>query len=294
MNHNEMDAFIRDCFYRNYELLKQESGTSVLTPETRDIALNQVMLYWYKLRDLAERITETEVPIHLPNQTSPKGRPFAIEGVVDVIREDNLTILYDIKTHDADYVREFRDLYAMQLNLYAYVWETLRGEPLDGIAIIATAYTEKIRDAIPLGKLVDELTEDQRDQLEAVVADWQPLVELEYDHLEVMETIRQFGETVDLIEDGVFSPPPVETLEAKWQQTNERYTTRICRVCDARFSCSSYRTFALRNQRGNAPITDFVETFFGDLGETAQQEGWIASNLNATPEDVYINALLGE
>jgi len=288
-----MEEFIRDCFYRNFELLRQEGGGS-LSPEVRDAALNQVLLYWRKLHGIAERITDTEVPIHLPNQTTPKGRSFGIEGVVDVIREDDLTIMYDIKTHDPDYVREHSDMYAMQLNLYAYVWQKLRGEPLDMLAIIATAYPEAIRDAIPSGKLVNELTNEERAILEVAIEQWQPLVELEYDQLDVLETIRRFGEIVDKIEDGVFAPPDVEILEAKWQQTNERFATRICRNCDTRFSCDSYRHFATRNQRGNWRLEQFVETFYGDVGEAAQQEGWIASNLNATPEEAYIDALLGE
>src|SRR5690606_34205242 len=129
--------FIRDSFYRNFELLKQEGGSSI-SPLTRDVALNQVLIYWHKLSELAERITDTEVPIHLSNQKSPKGRTFAIEGVVDVLREDDLTLMYDIKTHDPDFVRKNPELYALQLNVYAYVWQQLRGEPLDGTAIIAT------------------------------------------------------------------------------------------------------------------------------------------------------------
>jgi hypothetical protein len=290
----QIDDFIRQCFDRNYELLKQESGTSVLTPETRDIALNQVFLYWQKLREIAERITDTEVPIHLPNQTTPKGRSFSIEGVVDVVREDNLTMLYDIKTHNAEYVREHKDLYAMQVNLYAYVWQQLRGQPLDGIAIIATAYTEAIRDTIPAGKLVNELTLEEQDELDDVLVDWHPVVDIDYSELSVKETIQKFGEVVDQIEDGIFAPPPVEVLEAKWQQTNERFTTRICRVCDARFSCNSYYSYAQKNSATNPHLSEFVETFYSDLGDAAQQEGWLASNLNASPEEAYINALLGE
>lgn len=289
----DMEAFIHSCFWHNFELLRQEGGHS-LSPETRDVALNQVLIYWRRLREVAERITDTEVPIHLPNQITPKGRVFGIEGVVDVIREDDLTIMYDIKTHDPDYVRDHSEVYAMQLNLYAYVWQQLRNEPLDMLAIIATAYDKAIRDVIPPGKLVSDLTDDELVELDTVLERWQPLVELEYNHLDVVETIRQFGEVVDKIEDGVFSPPSIEILETKWQQTNERFATRICRNCDARFSCDSYRSFATRNQRGNWRLADFVETFFGDLGEAAQQEGWIASNLNATPEEVFINALLGE
>src|SRR5258708_37883735 len=119
MNQEQIEAFIREVFYQNFELLRYEGGGSI-SPEVREAGLNQVLLYWRKQRDIAERITDTEVPIHLPNQVSPNGRSFGIEGVVDIIREDDKTLMYDIKTHDADYVRNHVNLYEMQLNIYAY------------------------------------------------------------------------------------------------------------------------------------------------------------------------------
>ena len=67
---NKTQAFIRDVFYQNYELLRFEGGGSIL-PESREAALNQVLLYWRRLREIANRVTDTEVPIHLPNQVTP-------------------------------------------------------------------------------------------------------------------------------------------------------------------------------------------------------------------------------
>jgi len=290
----EVEEFIRDAFYRNYELLKLESGSIALTPDTRDVALNQVLLYWRKLSDIAERITDTEVPIHLPNQTSPRGIQYNIEGVVDVIREGDTTILYDIKTHDPDYVRDHSHQYAMQLNLYAYVWQQLRGEPLTSIAVIATAYTEKMQQLMKNGKLVSDLSEAELAQLKDAITDWQPLVELDYSEIQVQDTIRQFGEVVDKIEHGEFAPPPLETLETQWRDTSSLFARRVCRNCDARFSCSSYGEYAIKNMASSSHMKQFVNTFFSDLGEPDAQEGWVASNLDATPEDAYLNALLGE
>lgn len=62
MTRPEIEAFITEVFDQNFELLRQEYGSS-LTPEAREAALNQVMLYWLRLRDVAEHITDTEVPI---------------------------------------------------------------------------------------------------------------------------------------------------------------------------------------------------------------------------------------
>jgi hypothetical protein len=38
----------------------------------------------------------------------------------------------------------------------------------------------------------------------------------------------------------------------------------------------------------------FVETFLQAPEDETTQEGWISSSLSASPEDLYIDALLGE
>ncbi|MBE2196013.1 MAG: PD-(D/E)XK nuclease family protein [Anaerolinea sp.] len=286
----DIGDFIRECFNHNFEFLKAEGGGSI-APEVRQTALNQVLLYWRKLRQIADRVTDTEVPIHLPNQTTPDGRAFGIEGVVDIIREDDLTLMYDIKTHDADYVRTHTHLYEMQLNLYAYVWQQLRGEPLDGTAIIATGYPESVRDTLPPGKLADELTEAEDRILDAALKVWEPLIEITLDDTSVQETIRKFGEVVDRIESGEFAPPPLETLKEKWQSPTQTFATRVCRNCDARFSCASYRAYA--QQATGWRMMHFARFFHDDI-PPSEQEGWVAATLNASAEDAYIDALLGE
>ena len=59
-------------------------------------------MYFRKMREVAETVSETEVKLTLPEQVSPHGNKFTIEGVVDIIRENESTTMYDIKTHDAD------------------------------------------------------------------------------------------------------------------------------------------------------------------------------------------------
>ena len=286
---NKVEAFIRDVFHQNYELLRFEGGGSIL-PEAREAALNQALLYWRRLRGIADRVTDTEVRIHLPNQVTPNGRPFGIEGVVDIIREDDKTLMYDIKTHDADYVRAHTEFYEMQLNLYAYVWQQLRGELLDGTAIIATGYPASVRDAIPSGKLADELDEAEDTRLAEVLTVWQPLIDIDIDNTSVEETIRNFGEVIDKIEAGEFAPPPLAVLRDKWQATTETFATRVCRICDARFSCSSYRSYA--QQSTGSHMINFAR-FFHDV-QPSEQESWVTTTLNASAEDAYIDALLGE
>jgi hypothetical protein len=119
----DIEAFIRQVFEENFELLAAESG-HVISAESRAAALQQVLLYWRKLRHVAERVTDTEVHLTLPGQRSPRGREYSIEGVVDIVREDDRVVMYDIKTHEADYVRANLDLYRQQLNVYAHIWRS--------------------------------------------------------------------------------------------------------------------------------------------------------------------------
>src|SRR5690606_38139191 len=94
----DIEDFIRERFAENFEQLTLESGHT-LTAEARETALQQVLLYWRKLREVALSVTDTEVRLSLPNRRSPQGREFTIEGVVDIVRADDQTIMYDIKTH---------------------------------------------------------------------------------------------------------------------------------------------------------------------------------------------------
>jgi hypothetical protein len=139
----EIEDFIRDAFEENYEQLRVESGRAI-TPDVKETALNQAILYWRKLREVAENITDTEVRLSFPNNSTPSGRNFSIEGVVDLLRDGDQTLMYDIKTHDADTVRANLSLYEQQLNVYAFIWHELRKQDLDGMAIIATNRPNKI------------------------------------------------------------------------------------------------------------------------------------------------------
>ena len=103
---------IRELFEQNYQLLRLDGGHA-LTEDVKDLALNQVILYWRKLKDVAKKVTDAEVRLSLPNQTTPKGKAFSIDGVVDIVREGNVTQMYDIKTHDLDYVHQNKELYCL-------------------------------------------------------------------------------------------------------------------------------------------------------------------------------------
>lgn len=257
---DEIEPFLRDRFEENYEQLRLESGHT-LTSDVKETAWQQVLLYWRKLRDIATRITDTEVRLSLPGQTSPQGREYTIEGVVDILRADDLTVMYDIKTHEVDYVRANLELYKQQLNVYAHIWQELRGEDLDAMAVIATDFPRPIKEA---------LFNPDPDALQIALHHWDPVVPIEYDPAHKDRTLFAFGETVDKIENGEFAPPPPERLQEEipgaW--THERFGTRICRQCDARFSCNSYRVYARRGRQ----IAEGGMTYFAD--EYPDQEIW--------------------
>jgi len=265
-----MERQLRQMFEENYELLRAE-GSGSLTPEAKEAAFNQVLLYWRKLQHVAERVTETEVQLSLPGQRSPQGREFTIEGVVDIVRDEEQTVMYDIKTHDADYVRANPDSYAQQLNVYAHIWQSLRGQPLDEAAIVATRYPSRVKRALERG--------DEK-YLELCLARWDPLVQISFDQEDVEETIAEFGTVVDAIEDGAFAPRDTATLESRVGQSGRPFASDVCGYCDARYSCASYRQFAERTRTPDAPVWELLR---GEVPADDQEE-WRTYNLAAAQD----------
>ena len=277
MTDQEIEAFIREMFEENYELLQAEGGHS-LTQDAKNAALQQVLFYWRKMRDVAENVTDTEVKLNLPEQITPNGRKYAIEGVVDIIREDERTVMYDIKSHDADYVNANVDLYEKQLNVYAYIWQNLRGQPLDETAIIATAYPDGVKEALKNG-------DPQR--ITAALEQWNPLITIPFSEQHVEETIADFGTVVDQIEGSEFAPPSVERLRTRVLSRGRQllFATQVCRNCDARFSCSSYRNYVVSS--GGKSESTFAR-YFQEYGTDSEQEDWLNTNLDGSslPEDL--------
>jgi hypothetical protein len=260
------EARIRDFFERNYELLRMESG-QVLTNDLKQEALNQVLFYYKKLKHVADNVTRTEVRLALPEQRTAQGRRFTIEGVVDVVQEGDETWLYDIKTHDPEHVRQHPGSYEQQLNVYAHIWQNLQRQPLHHTAIIATQYPRAMKDAWRRNDMAAFLFEFER---------WQPLIELPFDQGRLEETLGSFAEVVDAIEGKHFAPRTEEDLDGGGKR---RFATRVCRNCDARFSCTSYRTWA-RKRSGNDRS---AAKYFSDPVPDAEQNDWVDGNLETAP-----------
>src|SRR5215213_3223816 len=99
-----IETRLKEIFELNFEHIRLEGGVP-FTPEIKEQAWQQVLYYYRKLHEVAENVTDKEVKLTLPNLTSPEHRTYTIEGVVDIVREQDEVWMYDIKTHDAELVR---------------------------------------------------------------------------------------------------------------------------------------------------------------------------------------------
>jgi hypothetical protein len=265
MTDEQIEAKIEEFFHRNYEMLRAEGGRP-LTGHMRKKALNQVRQYYAKMKEVAKQVTETEVKLTLPGQRTPEGRRFSIEGVVDIVREGETIVMYDIKTHEPDMIRDNQDLYAEQLNVYAHIYQELRGNRLDETAIICTQYPRGLEQA---------MRESNPARIAREFDAWDPVVPIPFDQDGVAAMVGNFGRVVDRIEDKDFAPPPLDRLLEKFGTGSGTFASKICTRCDARFSCESYRAFA-RSKYGRG--FDF-RRFFAEDRDEVEQEEWVVGNL---------------
>jgi hypothetical protein len=264
-----IETRLKEIFELNFEHIRLEGGVP-FTPQIKEQAWQQVLYYYRKLHEVAENVTDTEVKLTLPNLSSPEQRTYTIEGVVDIVREQGEVWMYDIKTHDADLVRANKEYYNQQLNVYSYIWENIRGNSLDHTAVISTVLPLGLKEAVQKGDAPKEKIE---------LAKWEPIIELERDATKVDGMIKEFGCVVDQIENKEFAPPPVEVLDSYMEGTRRKFATAVCRNCDARFSCSSFREYAQKAKAGGK--FDFKK-YLNDLADPFDQEEWLNGNMNLT------------
>lgn len=274
----EMEGWIAQEYEANYERLRLEGGHSI-TPEIKRQGLLQVLMYFRKMREVAESVTETEVKLTLPEQTSPRGNKFTIEGVVDIIREKDVTTMYDVKTHDADYVKANREDYIDQLNVYTHIWQNLRNEKLSGTAIIATQFPKSLKRAID---------SDEEEKLKKELEMWDPVIPIPFSQEKVGDTIIKFACVVDKIENREFHPPSLEKLQERIKGTRQRFATRVCRNCDARFSCDAYREYSQNSSSFSGGFAEYIS----DLGNSDEVENFTNTNAFETPPPTNIKDLI--
>ena len=267
MTNKEIEDQIIEFFNENYEIIKLEGGHA-LAPDARELALKQILYYWKKSNEIATKVTDTEVKLSLPDKETPKGRKFTIEGVVDIVREEDETWMYDLKTHDLDSINFDLDFYKDQLNVYAHIWESLRGNPLDHIAIVSTSIPKNVINAI---------NENNENALKKHLDDWNPLVEIELSGEQIENTVDDFGRIVDEIEERKFVACDVDVLKKPADRKGVIFATKVCRNCDGRYSCPSFREYAVG--KGSRSASNFKK-YFEDIADETEHQGWLTSNIS--------------
>lgn len=269
---NDDERFLMEAFEANFERLREETGRA-LAPMIKESARQQVLLYYRRLHEVAARVEETEVRLVLPEQTSPAGRRYTLEGVVDIVEDGDATVMYDLKTYlDADAAREHVDPHYRQLNVYAHIWKGLRGRPLDKIALIATRPTRPLHRALRAG---------EPSRIQAALEAWEPILDVPVDGDVVAEVMESFGRVVDLIEERKFSPPALEVLKAPSRPEGKTpFSQDVCLNCDARFGCASYRQFVRAQSPGRAEQA--MRDASADFGGDTEKQEWRDSGVTAT------------
>lgn len=266
------EDFILQRFTENFQRLRFESGHG-LSPEVKEAAKRQVVLYWRRLKEVAETITDTEVRLNLPGQQTPKNRSFCIEGVVDIVRDKGRTVMYDVKTHDPDYIRQNLSEYERQLNVYAHIWQNLRQQELNETAILATQFPDTLNTAW-------ENRRRDPGAFERELGRWNPVIEIPFDTRHVEGTIQEFGAVVDRIEDRLYAPPPAQHLKRK-EAKNQTFATRVCRNCDVRYSCESYRDYVKTSRSRDLPR---FREIYEDAGAESDRDSRMDAALAALSE----------
>jgi len=280
MNTKDIEDFIKLRLKENLKLMQAETGQRV-NQNVVIAAERQALAYWHTMHLLAEKITETEVKLSLPECSTPKGRTFTIEGVVDIVKEDSGMSIYDIKTMPRDYVEKNKLKFAMQLNVYAHILGGLKGVKVKKAAVIATAPADNIKRKFNTAHLKDFI-----DMLKSM----DPFVDIPLNEDSITDTITKFGEIVDRIQDGDFKPKSVDELKRKDTEGGKtrQFGTDVCRNCDARFSCPSYRKF--RSIPENLKKVKRKDTniweFFTDCGESLDVSDELDANTSTGPEDL--------
>jgi hypothetical protein len=102
--------------------------------------------------------------------------------------------------------------------------------------------------------------------------------------------MQEFGEVVDAIEAREFAPPEIKVLQEEMGTTAQRFATRVCRNCDARFSCGAYRQYA---RHGRGQIEKNFRQYFGELVGGGEEEPWLTAGLGEAADATDLRADFG-
>ena len=132
----------------------------------------------------------------------------------------------------------------------------------------------------------DALFANDEDCIQKELEKWNPIIEMSFTPERVDQTIEDFGKVVDAIEENEFAAPPKGKLEKKIHGSERAFGVKVCGNCDARFSCNSFRKYAIDPNRKSR--IKFAK-YFKLPGDDLEQEQWINANLDALEERVKTN-----
>jgi hypothetical protein len=91
---------------------------------------------------------------------------------------------------------------------------------------------------------------------------------------------------IDRIEDHSFAPRDLATLKTREPGLRTVFAVAVCRNCDARFSCQSYRDYALGSPTATeGQFRQYIEEVSDDL----EQETARVAALDASPSDAALD-----
>ena len=99
--------------------------------------------------------------------------------------------------------------------------------------------------------------------------------------------IADFGLVVEKIEGKKFTPPPVERLTTKDEGEKNIFAVNVCRNCDARFSCESFRTYVRTKDKGKNPLRRYLD----DYGTENDADEFLDANLDQTKLETIITTI---
>ena len=86
----------------------------------------------------------------------------------------------------------------------------------------------------------------------------------------------------------MFAPKPVERLREHRAGERAPFATMVCVNCDARYSCSSYRTHAL-GARGASGAQ--IRRYFSVEVTDVERDEWLSATLDAAPSANALQSL---
>ena len=174
---------------------------------------------------------------------------------MDIVREDERVVMYDIKTHDTEAIKANIEDYERQLNVYAYIWQNLRGQRLDETAVICTQLPEGLKQAIGTG---------DRQRIEFELARWEPVIPTPFRAGACSRDDRGFRRRRGRDRGRCICHLAISSrLQQRLPGTTRTFASEVCRRCDARFSCSSYRAYAHAASQGPRHVSGSTSMTLG-------------------------------